>query len=997
KGNKHKKSHSQKGAKGQNQGKGKFAPKPKIPPPPKRENPTKDSICHECGEIGHWKRNCPQYLSELMKKKKNTASRDGGSDVCGPFKIMSRQVASYFVTFTDDFSRYGYVYLLKHKHEVFETFKVFQKEVENQLGKTIKLLRFDCGGEYMSQEFLDHLKDHGIIDHRTPLYTPQHNGYLKETMGYSFYYPPENKVIVAQNAEFLENSLIDQEASGSLEDLKIIQEEDTHPSLDISLNHKEEDLEIDEPQRDLGEPANYKAALLDPEKRLNAMNVEMQSMKDNVLNAIVEENVEEKVKAEDYSSSILTVEQLLDKISKVAEVTLMGSGPMDMDSQTADFEFELESMSDDDLQSLLGFKTCVSYSRHLDHVRKEVSVLHYKVKEMESSIASKVFTDIKSFVPDLISHSLKAQLPGLLSDAGISSIEQTGCQHMNRQPNIAHKAESLRFVTLQKALTKVLKTEMGDSISLKVSLGMQDAREDLISQTKHLSKYCLSVQDMHSQLQKVKRTLEAAVIMDDHAEGEKSKERQTVNLKTTEDDTDYDELDKEPMSKKFKIMTPIPNFQTPTPLCSIHPEHMMKHAPQQESIQEFTNKLFQTTSSSLSPTLLKEPSPLRDPAKGKCVDIKEPVNVLVPFMDEGGSNPKMPSLKPFMNIEGVSTQEEFIKQLTEIKRLADLRAQEEESEKALNKLLNPATIKAQVLNGKEHKEKKAKLVTEYYEEVLPRSNCRCEELQSTCDREHSRVLELEAEIAEKQQMLAKSKNQNSLIQKQFVDLQVKFQNYKECLHNQKLKKGLTSLKIQNDGYKVTNANWNKCYQELSKANTHLRTTSLEKIATQKAEIATLKAEAVGKKNSATGTPTKPKKPPVQHKKPTIPVNMFPKAKPATKARKPIPKRNTRNHNPLPAKSVKAMRAANYYRNLTQDAIRRNSSKAKEMCNKLNFVIEARSDVIEARKIILNNLDNLEVNVVLISCPDKFSCKLDSSIKFTCLKGDLTLSSNLCDP
>nr|GFC89244.1 retrotransposon protein, putative, Ty1-copia subclass [Tanacetum cinerariifolium] len=152
-------------------------------------------------------------------------------DVCGPFKIMSRQGASYFITFTDDFSRYGYVYLLKHKHEVFETFKVFQKEVENQLGKTIKSLRYDHGGEYMSQEFLDHIKDHGIITHQTPPYTPQHNGYPKETMGYSFYYPPENKVLVARNAEFLGNSLIDQEASGSLEDLEIVQEEDTHPSL----------------------------------------------------------------------------------------------------------------------------------------------------------------------------------------------------------------------------------------------------------------------------------------------------------------------------------------------------------------------------------------------------------------------------------------------------------------------------------------------------------------------------------------------------------------------------------------------------------------------------------------------------------------------------------------------------------------------------------------------------------------------------------------------
>ncbi|GJS05465.1 retrotransposon protein, putative, ty1-copia subclass [Tanacetum coccineum] len=76
-------------------------------------------------------------------------------------------------------------------------------------------------------------------------------GYPKETMRYSFYYPPENKVLVARNAEILENSLITQEASGSLEDLEIIQEEDTHPSIDTSLHHEEDDLEIDEPQSDI--------------------------------------------------------------------------------------------------------------------------------------------------------------------------------------------------------------------------------------------------------------------------------------------------------------------------------------------------------------------------------------------------------------------------------------------------------------------------------------------------------------------------------------------------------------------------------------------------------------------------------------------------------------------------------------------------------------------------------------------------------------------------
>ena len=98
------------------------------------------------------------------------------TDVCGPFRTTSREGANYFITFTDDFSRYGYVYLLKHKHEAFVTFKAFQSEVENKLGKTIKALRSNQGGEYMSQEFLDHLTKCGIVSQFTPPYTPQHNG-----------------------------------------------------------------------------------------------------------------------------------------------------------------------------------------------------------------------------------------------------------------------------------------------------------------------------------------------------------------------------------------------------------------------------------------------------------------------------------------------------------------------------------------------------------------------------------------------------------------------------------------------------------------------------------------------------------------------------------------------------------------------------------------------------------------------------------------------------
>ena len=41
------------------------------------------------------------------------------TDVCGPMNVEARGVYRYFLTFTDDLSRYGYIYLMKHKSETF--------------------------------------------------------------------------------------------------------------------------------------------------------------------------------------------------------------------------------------------------------------------------------------------------------------------------------------------------------------------------------------------------------------------------------------------------------------------------------------------------------------------------------------------------------------------------------------------------------------------------------------------------------------------------------------------------------------------------------------------------------------------------------------------------------------------------------------------------------------------------------------------------------------
>nr|GEZ68696.1 hypothetical protein [Tanacetum cinerariifolium] len=54
------------------------------------------------------------------------------------------------------------------------------------------------------------------------------------------------------------------------------------------------------------------------------------------------------------------------------------------------------------------------------------------------------------------------------------------------------------------------------------------------------------------------------------------------------------------------------------------------------------------------------------------------------------------------------------------------------------------------------------------------------ELRTTCDREYSKVLELEAEILKKQQVINDAKKRCAFIQNEHVKLQLKFQKYKEC-------------------------------------------------------------------------------------------------------------------------------------------------------------------------------------------------------------------------
>ena len=87
------------------------------------------------------------------------------TDLWGPAPIHSKNGYTYYISFVDASTRFTWLYLLKHKSDALETFKLFKTQVELQLGYKIKSLQSDYGGEFRS--FKGFLSQCGIV-HRHP-------------------------------------------------------------------------------------------------------------------------------------------------------------------------------------------------------------------------------------------------------------------------------------------------------------------------------------------------------------------------------------------------------------------------------------------------------------------------------------------------------------------------------------------------------------------------------------------------------------------------------------------------------------------------------------------------------------------------------------------------------------------------------------------------------------------------------------------------------------
>ncbi|KAK8559155.1 hypothetical protein V6N12_042437 [Hibiscus sabdariffa] len=303
-------------------GSGKTKPKGKEALKPKG-GVSKDGKCFQFGKTGHWKRNCPIYLEDVKKAKAVGASVSGiyvidvhvstssswvldtgcGSHICTSVQglhtrrnlakgdvdlrvgngarvaaLAARGGYQYFITFTDDFSWYGYIYLMRHKSEALERFKEFKNELtppgtpqwngvsERRNRTLLDMVRSMMSHTDLPTSFWGYaLETAAFTLNRVPSTSVQKTphemwtgrrpnmsfmkiwgckayvkhqmstklepksekctfvGYPKETKGYYFY--NENKVFVARTGVFLEKEFLTNSGKGRNIELKEVQQQ----------------------------------------------------------------------------------------------------------------------------------------------------------------------------------------------------------------------------------------------------------------------------------------------------------------------------------------------------------------------------------------------------------------------------------------------------------------------------------------------------------------------------------------------------------------------------------------------------------------------------------------------------------------------------------------------------------------------------------------------------------------------------------------------------
>jgi transposase InsO family protein len=102
-------------------------------------------------------------------------------DICGPVRVTGRNRESYFLTITDDYTRYVYVAPTVHKDAatigpIIQDWVAWAENQHSLKGYRVQTIRSDGGGEFVNSATAAWLKEKGIVQELTTPHTPQLNG-----------------------------------------------------------------------------------------------------------------------------------------------------------------------------------------------------------------------------------------------------------------------------------------------------------------------------------------------------------------------------------------------------------------------------------------------------------------------------------------------------------------------------------------------------------------------------------------------------------------------------------------------------------------------------------------------------------------------------------------------------------------------------------------------------------------------------------------------------
>lgn len=84
------------------------------------------------------------------------------SDLSGKMPVVSKGGSWYYMTFIENYTRHSQVYMLKRKYVALKCFINWLKMARRQSGSSMKALRSENGGKYVSLEFKQYHSKQGI-------------------------------------------------------------------------------------------------------------------------------------------------------------------------------------------------------------------------------------------------------------------------------------------------------------------------------------------------------------------------------------------------------------------------------------------------------------------------------------------------------------------------------------------------------------------------------------------------------------------------------------------------------------------------------------------------------------------------------------------------------------------------------------------------------------------------------------------------------------------